>query len=203
MTDNRTAQGLYAMLAGFAAGLALTGLAWATNPDAEGLVSDGLRWTGRLAFFVFLVPWLGSPLQSLFPGEVSRLLLRWRRQAGIAFGSIQVVHLGLIVGLFQVHEAPGVDAGTLIVGGAGIALAIAMLVTSFDEPLRLIGARAWKALHRAGLYVCGFIYFFDFLVAPFLGGFNLLAYAPFMLLTAAAIGLRSLAMWKPGKLASA
>jgi len=185
-----------AMLAGFAAALALTGLAAVTSPDVEGLLADGLRWTGRLAFFIFLVPWLASPLKSLFPGEFADLLLRWRRQAGIVFGSMQVVHLGLIVSLFQIYEDPGVDAATLIVGGAGIALAIAMLVTSFDGPLRLVGSRAWKTLHRAGLYVCGFIYFFDFLVAPFTEGYDLLAYAPFIVLTATAIGLRTVALLK-------
>ncbi len=193
---NRTQQGLIAMMAGFAAALLLTGIAAASNPDAQGLVADGLRWTGRLAFFVFLVPWLASPLGSLMPGAVSRQLLRWRRRAGIAFGSIQVVHLGLIVALYQVHENPGVDLATLLVGGSGIALAVAMLVTSFDGPLQLVGSRRWKALHRAGLYVCGFIYFFDFLVAPFLGGYDLLAYAPLMALTAAAIGLRTVALLK-------
>lgn len=198
MTNSRTLQGLMALMTGLAAALALTGIAAATSPDAESLVADGLRWTGRLAFFVFLVPWLASPLQRLFPGGFSRTLVRWRRQAGIAFGSIQVVHLGLIVALFQVHETPGVDAATLLVGGAGIALAIGMLITSFDGPLRLVGARGWKALHRAGLYVCGFIYFFDFLVAPFLGGFDLVAYAPLMGLTAAAIALRTAAMFKVG-----
>ena len=197
-TNSRTLQGLMALMAGLAAALALTGIAAATSPDAESLVASGLRWTGRLAFFVFLVPWLASPLQRLIPGALSRTLLRWRRQAGIAFGSIQVVHLGLIVALFQIHGAQAVDEATLLVGGAGIALAIGMLITSFDAPLRLVGARAWKALHRAGLYVCGFIYFFDFLVAPFLGGFDLVAYAPLMGLTAAAIALRTAAMFKVG-----
>jgi hypothetical protein len=196
---SRTTQGLIAMTAGFAAALALTGIASATSPDVEGLVSSGLRWTGRLAFLVFLVPWLASPLQKLYPSAISQLLLRWRRQAGIAFGSIQVVHLGLIVGLYQIYEDPGVDAATLVVGGAGILLAMFMLITSFDGPLQLVGSRAWKALHRSGIYVCGFIYFFDFLVAPFLADYDLLAYAPLMVLTAVAIGLRTMALLKKMK----
>ena len=200
---SRTTQGLMALMAGLAAALLLTGLAAATNAEVEGLVSDGLRWTGRLAFFVFLIPWLASPLQTLFPSAFSKLLLRWRRRAGISFGSIQVVHLGLIVWLYQIYEDPGVDVATLVVGGSGIALAIAMLITSFDGPLQLVGSRLWKALHRAGLYVCGFIYFFDFLVAPFLGGYDLLAYAPLMLLTTAAIGLRSIALLKRRKMSTA
>ena len=193
---NRTMKGLVAMLTGMASALMLIGIATAASADVETLVSSGLRWTGRLAFFVFLVPWFASPMQSLLPGEFSNLLLRWRRQAGIAFGGIQVVHLALIVWLYQVYEDPGVDSATLIVGGTGIALAAAMLITSFDGPLQLVGARAWKALHRAGLYVCGFIYFFDFLVAPFMGGYDLIAYSPYMVLTAAAIGLRTLALVK-------
>ena len=136
---SRTTQGLMALMAGLAAALLLTGLAAATNTEVEGLVSDGLRWTGRLAFFVFLIPWLASPLQTLFPSAFSKLLLRWRRRAGISFGSIQVVHLGLIVWLYQIYEDPGVDVATLVVGGSGIALAIAMLITSFDGPLQLVG----------------------------------------------------------------
>lgn len=193
---NRTTEGVLALLAGAAAALALTGLAAMTAADTGTTVSNGLRWTGRLAFFVFLIPWLASPLSALSPGGLSRSLVRWRRPAGIAFGAIQVVHLGLIVWLFQVYDEPGVDAATLIVGGAGIALAIGMLITSFDGPLGLIGAPAWKVLHRSGLYVCGFIYFFDFLVAPFLAGYDLVAYLPLMVLTGLAIGLRTLAMAK-------
>ena len=182
------------MMAGLTAALVLTGIASALNPEVEAVVSDSLRWTGRLAFFVFLVPWLASPLQRLFPSKLSQRLVRWSRQAGITFGGIQVVHLGLIVWLFQIYEQPGVDAATLVVGGSGIALAIVMLVTSFDGPMRLVGSRIWKGLHRAGLYVCGFIYFFDFLVAPILEDYDLVTYAPLMLLTAAAIGLRTMAL---------
>ncbi len=198
---NRTAQGLLAMAAGLIAALLLTGLAWVNNAEVEAVVSDSLLWTGRLAFFAFLIPWLASPLHKLFPGELSRSLMRRRRQAGIVFGSIQVIHLGLIVWLFQIYDSPGVDSATLIVGGTGIALAIAMLITSFDGPLKLVGSRAWKALHRAGLYVCGFIYFFDFLVAPFLADYDLLVYAPLMGLTAAAIALRTMALVRSKRMA--
>ena len=80
---NRTTQGLIAMMAGIASALVLTGIASATGPGVEEAVSNGLRWTGRLAFFVFLVPWFASPLRSLFPGEFADQLLRLRRQAGM------------------------------------------------------------------------------------------------------------------------
>lgn len=195
--NGRTAQGLVYLTGSVLIGTTLVALAWSMAADAETAVADALRWTGRLAFLVFLIPWFASPMNQLLPGEFSRTLVRWRRLAGISFGGIQVVHVFLIVALFQIFADPGVDSATLIVGGAGIGLAIAMMVTSFDGPMGLIGSRMWKALHRAGLYVCGFIYFFDFLVAPiaFVEG-SILVYVPFMLLTALAIVLRTFALFR-------
>ena len=89
---------------------ALTALAWMSGPDPETAVGSALRWTGRLAFLVFLIPWLASPLKVLAPGQLSRSLLRWRHLAGITFGGIQVVHLFLIVALFRIYDDPGVVA---------------------------------------------------------------------------------------------
>lgn len=188
---NRTSQGLIMLASALLISSGLTALAWMMGPDPETSVTSALRWTGRLAFLLFLIPWLASPLKTLSPGNLSRSLLRWRRLAGIAFGGVQVVHLYLIVMLFRIFGDPGVDSATLIVGGMGIGLAMVMLATSFDGPLRLIGSRTWKALHRSGLYVFGLIYFFDFLVAPlaFSTG-EILPYLPFMALTALALVLR-------------
>ncbi|MEM8769768.1 MAG: hypothetical protein AAGE43_20220 [Pseudomonadota bacterium] len=175
--------------------LALAGLALATQGPLEPGLQTALRWTGRVAFFVFLIPWLAAPLSVLAPGAVAARLRAWRRRAGICFGAMQVVHLALIVWLFQVAAETPADAGTLVVGGTGLALALAMLWTSFDGPRRALDPVNWQRLHKAGVTLFSFIYFFDFVVVP-IQEQSLLAYLPFTLLTLGALLLRTLAFFR-------
>ncbi len=188
---NSTAQNLGYLLGATVTAAFLALLALATQGPLEAGISTALRWTGRVAFLVFLVPWLATPLAVLAPGPAAGWLRAWRRRAGISFGAIQAVHLLLIVWLFQVTGAMPA-AGTLIVGGAGLALALAMLWTSFDGPRRVLGPVRWQRLHRTGIYLFSFIYFFDFVLVP-VREETLLSYLPFTVLTLAGLTLRGLA----------
>ena len=190
----RTQQGLIMLSIGVAISVAVSLLAVQNSSDITEGLQVALRWTGRLGFLIFLLPLAAGPLRQLQPGPITAKLVRWRRSAGIAFGGLQSVHLLLILAMLQISKANPFDIATIVVGGAGIALAIAMLLTSFDIPARVLGPRGWKLLHRSGLYVMTFIYFFDFLVAPWEQGFPAV-YWPFASLTACALLLRACAAW--------
>ena len=166
-----------------------------TLADPVDATSRALLLTGRLAFLVFLIPLLARPLRKLLQTPLTANFMRWRRNAGIVYGGLQVVHLLLITRLFQVSSGNPVDSATLIVGGLGIALVMGMLLTSFDRPAKAISAKSWKRLHKSGLYVCTFIYFYDFVIKPFEIG-QAQAYLPFMILTILGLTVRLAAMVK-------
>ncbi len=198
----RTQQGLLMLSIGVFLAMAAAYIGLANAEDGAKGHEVALRWTGRLAFFAFLIPFIASPLRTLLKSELTAALVRMRRSAGIAYGGMQSVHLLIIAATIKASETNPFDVPTLIVGGAGLGLAILMMLTSFDVPAKMVGPKAWKILHNTGFHVFAFVYFFDFLIKPF--GVGLPAvYWPFMVLTLGAFVLRCAAFLKRRRDASA
>ena len=157
-TDQRTARTylVAVLLTGFgAAGLHII------DSFSTASLDQVLRSTGRFAFLVLIAAFAARPLQDLLRKPWTAKLLRNRRQLGVAFAGIHTGHLVLI--LYKVYLLPDL-ALVDIVSHSGIVVygfILAMLVTSFEGPARAIGPRAWKVLHKLGLYVL----FFAFLVS--------------------------------------
>jgi DMSO/TMAO reductase YedYZ heme-binding membrane subunit len=155
-TDQRTA-------ATYLAALLLTGLTAAGLHVMDGFSRESLDFTlrksGRVAFLVLIVIFATRPLQELLRKPWTGRLLRTRRQFGVAFAGIHSAHLGLI--FYKAYLVPDVTlAGILNLPAAVVyVLMFAMLVTSFSGPARALGPRAWKVLHKTGLFVL----FFGFL----------------------------------------
>lgn len=189
---NRTSQGLLFLAIGVVLALVFGQLAGSGITDVEESYQVALRWTGRLAFFIFIIPFIASPLHTLVKSAFTQRLLRWRRNSGIAYGGVQSVHVWYIAASMQASEGNPFDVPTLVVGGFGLALAIAMMLTSFDAPAKLLGRKSWKRMHRTGFIVLAFVYFVDFIVVPIQLGFPAV-YWPFFLITAAAFLLRIVA----------
>jgi len=195
---NRHQQGLYWLVlsAGLAAATAWLGYTGGQANQAP-LIS-ALTWTGRLAFTVFLIPLFASPMRALWRTPLTARLLRWRRNAGIAYGGIQCVHLVLILAMFVTIAAPPVESAMVVIGGLGMLLALMMLWTSFDGPTRRLGPQRWRLLHKSGFYVFMFIYVYDFVVEPLMfNSFN--AYVPYAALTLGGMALRTAAWLKPAR----
>ncbi len=125
-----------------------------------------LTLTARIAFMIFLVVFVARPLAQLYRNRATRWLLAERRSIGIAFAAVHSVHLGLIAYRFSV--IPGLEYGIVeaLFGGTAYLLMYLMLVTSFDAPARAIGPRAWRRLHKTGLYFIGFIFVVTLLPEP-------------------------------------
>lgn len=175
--------------------IAITWVAFRNGTGAEETKS-ALVWTGRLAFFVFLIPFFASPLWALFKNKYVARLMRWRRNSGIAYGGIQVIHLFIIAWLFNISSSQPVDDDMLYIGGLGLILVMGMLVTSFDIPTKMIGKRGWKILHKSGFYICSLIYFYDFVIEPIELG-TAMQYLPFAAITCLAMTLRTIVWLKP------
>ncbi|MEM8501027.1 MAG: hypothetical protein AAF542_23645 [Pseudomonadota bacterium] len=191
----RTQQGLLMLSIGVFLAITAAYVGLVNAEDGAKGYEVALRWTGRLAFFAFLIPFIASPLRTLVKSELSAALVRMRRSAGIAYGGMQSVHLLIIAATIKASETNPFDMPTLIVGGAGLGLAIVMMLTSFDVPAKMLGPKAWKMVHNSGFYVFAFVYFFDFLVKPFEVGLPPV-YWPFMVLTLGAFILRFAAFMK-------
>jgi DMSO/TMAO reductase YedYZ heme-binding membrane subunit len=135
-----------------------------------GVSDDNLRLvlslTARIAFMIFLLVFVARPLRQLVRTDLTKRLLKERRAFGIAFAAVFTVHLGLIA--YRFATVPGLEypLASAIVGGTAYALTYAMLVTSFDGPARAIGPKAWRALHKTGLYYIGAVFLVTLLPEP-------------------------------------
>ncbi len=137
--------------------LALTLIASGLYLWVAGAVDDNirllLRVTARLAFIVLLVVFIARPLRQLFRTPFTLALLRNRARIGLAFAGIHTGHLLLLV--YRAMEIPGFELSVAenAIGAFVYALMFAMVITTFRAPARAIGPRAWRILHKTGLYV--------------------------------------------------
>ena len=141
-----------------------------------------------MAFAVLIIAFAARPLQQIMRAPWTAKLLRNRRQIGVGFAGIHTAHFGLI--LMRINHVPEFGAGSpfSLYGGLTYGVILAMLITSFSGPARAIGPRAWKVLHKLGIFV---------LVAAFLRtqlprslGELEFANGLLILMTAAALALR-------------
>ena len=167
--DDRTRSGLVWMAAAIALAVVAGYVGYIASGAHEPIIG-ALIWTGRLAFLIFLVPLFARPARVLFKSPATAMLTRWRRTAGICYGAVQSVHLVIVITMFVVMPNPPTETIMVLVGALGLALSLAMLVTSFPAPTRAIGPKAWRLVHRAGFHVFMFIYVFDFVIEPMLLG---------------------------------
>ena len=154
-TDQRTATT-------YLAALALTVLVAVALHLMDGYSLESLdfalRTSGRAAFLVLIVVFAARPLQVLLQKPWTGKLLRNRRQWGVAFAGIHTAHLGLIFYKTQVVPDFALRAILNLPAAVVYGLMLAMLVTSFSGPARAIGPKAWKVVHKSGLFVLFFAF---------------------------------------------
>ncbi|HSC85002.1 MAG TPA: ferric reductase-like transmembrane domain-containing protein [Pseudomonas sp.] len=132
----------------------------AVQPDlVEGLRS-AIRATARSSFALFLVAFTASAFAVLVPSSLSKALVRERRFIGLAFAFSHLVHAVLIYKYGQLNSEfwPARTVANNIPGGTAYVLILLMAVTSFKGPARLLGPKAWKALHVTGMWVIAAVF---------------------------------------------
>lgn len=144
------------LLVGFVAGLLAVALGLLAGGDAAERAGLAARWTARAALPLFLVAFLASTLVRRWPGDVTRALLRRRRQWGLGFALAHTIHLAALAVNVIVY-APGRTWQSLIGGGLAYAMIFAMALTSTDGWQRRLG-RWWHRLHWFGIYYIWFIF---------------------------------------------
>jgi len=107
------------------------------------------------------VPWLylafaAPSIQVLFPGTLSRWLLRNRKIMGLCFAAAMAWQLLFILWLVTVYSDYYVDEvyvlRDVIEGVLGYLFLIAMTLTSFRFARKHLQPRQWKLLHKSGIY---------------------------------------------------
>jgi len=110
---------------------------------------------------LFSVPWLylafaTSSIQKLFPGVISRYLVRNRRSIGLCFSGGMAWQLLFILWLIIGHTDDYLgnpnSIPNLMTQIPGYLLLIAMTVTSFMPVRRKMDAKHWRMLHTVGIY---------------------------------------------------
>ena len=107
------------------------------------------------------VPWLyiafaASALQVLFPGPLSRWLLRNRKVFGLCFAAAMAWQgffiLWMVLGHTDYYVNEAYVLRDAIEGVGGYAFLLAMTVTSFPKGRKLIKPKQWRLLHLGGIY---------------------------------------------------
>jgi hypothetical protein len=151
-------------------------------------IGGALLATGRLAFLFFWAAYAGSALASLF-GPTFQPLKQRAREFGLAFASVQLVHLALVAWLCLIGAAP--SASTFVFFGIAIVWTYLLALFSIGRLQRALGPKSWWLLRTVGMNYIAYAFFVDFLRDPFHGGAkHLVAYLPFTVLAIAGPILR-------------
>ncbi|MDO8288659.1 MAG: hypothetical protein Q7T44_05520 [Parvibaculum sp.] len=119
------------------------------------------RYTARLAFLLFLAPFLASSLVYWWPTPATRWLRAKRRYLGLSFALAHGVHfIALVMFNITIGETP--DIVTIIGGGGAYLMILLMALTSNDWSVRTLGPKAWGWLHWLGLYDIWFVFTFTY-----------------------------------------
>ncbi|MFJ7793889.1 ferric reductase-like transmembrane domain-containing protein [Pseudomonas sp. NPDC096950] len=140
--------------------LLMTGLILVLNPDLVEATRSAIRATARTSFALFLAAFLASAFAVLVPSPFTKSLVRERRFIGLAFAFSHLVHAVLIYSYGQLNPEfwPGRTTVGNIPGSVGYLFILLMAITSFKTTTRLIGAKAWKALHVTGMWVIAAVF---------------------------------------------
>ena len=149
--DSRAAPLWIGVIAGLIGVLAA--FIYTSDPSQEALLAA--RWTARTAVFVFLVTFLASSMVRLWPSDLTKAIMRRRRQWGLGFAIAHSIHLAaLAVNVLVYRPRPW---ESLIAGAIAYAMIYIMAITSTNAVQRKLG-KWWRYIHKFGIYYIWFIF---------------------------------------------
>lgn len=141
----------------FVVSTALVAAACVAYFATAGLADDSirllLRLTARVAFVVLLLVFIARPLRELIKTPLTLALLKNRKQIGVTFAGIHTVHMTLI--FYRAQQVPDFEfsLASNLPGMVTYVVIYLMLITSFSGPAKAIGPKAWRILHKTGLFL--------------------------------------------------
>ena len=141
----------------FLASTAFVAVACVAYLATAGLADDNirllLRLTARVAFVVLLLVFIARPLRDLIKTPLTLALLKNRKLLGVTFAGIHTVHMTLI--FYRAQQVPDFEfsLASNLPGMVTYVVIYLMLITSFSGPAKAIGPKAWRILHKTGLFL--------------------------------------------------
>ena len=149
MSDRRV---LGVLVGAFALTLAASGLFLAAAGMSEDNLRLLLRLTAKIAFIILLAVFVARPLREMIRTPLTLGLLRNRALIGVAFAGVHTAHLALLVLRVELYPDFELLIARNVPGALTYVMMYAMVLTSFRGPKRALGPRAWRALHKLGLF---------------------------------------------------
>jgi hypothetical protein len=177
------------MATAFAIALALAAIAFANLGAGDQGTFVALRLTARWSFLLFWFAYAGGAITKLSGLRLGGLERRGR-EFGLAFASAQLVHVGLVLWLFNILTGP-VDA--MVFFWVGVLCTYLLAIFSLPRLRDALGLRIWRAFRLIALEYIALVFADDFILAPLQAtGFRSypLSYLPFAVMLVGAIGLR-------------
>jgi hypothetical protein len=149
-----------------------------------------IRATARTSLVLFAATFSASSLQGLLRAPATAWLLRNRRYLGLSFAASHAIHLAAILALAfgWPSDYDQVPTTTRVGGTLGFVAIAVLAATSNDRSVAWLGARRWRAIHRAGGWLLWVIFAASYL--PAIGDPSRTVYAG---LVAAIAGVRAAA----------
>ena len=140
--------------------IALWGLIAGTSDDETARLL--VRWTIRASAIPFLMAFWASAIGTLWPGRAAEWLLDNRKYLGLAFA------YGIALNTMAIVWLASFDLGVVwsrqsvldrVESYGGLALVVALTVTSFERFSTRLSAGTWRLLHVVGMYGLWWIFF--------------------------------------------
>ena len=176
------------MATAFVIALALAAIAFANLGAGDQGTFVALRLTARWSFLLFWFAYAGGAITKLSGLHLGGLERRGR-EFGLAFASAQLVHVGLVLWLFNILTGP-VDA--MVFFWVGVLCTYLLAIFSLPRLRDALGLRIWRAFRLIALEYIALVFADDFILAPLQAtGFRSypLRYLPFAVMLVGAIGL--------------
>jgi hypothetical protein len=172
----------------FFVGLALTAIVlFIFGAGDRGMVL-ALRVTARWSFLPFWLAYAGGAVATVL-GPSFGGLARHGRQLGLAFASAQLIHLGLVVRVYQIAAEP-LGAMTFFWLGAFCTYLLAFF--SLPWLRNALEPRIWRAVRTIAVEYIAFVFAYDFILGPLKAPLAKypLSYLPFALMLVGGTTLR-------------
>jgi len=142
-----------------------------------------LRVTARWSFLPFWIAYSAGAMVVLF-GPAFKPLAERGREFGLAYAAAQLIHLGLVVWLFQISSRPPLSGLLLVFFSVGLFWTYLLALFSFGGLSKLLGAGGWQTLRVVGLNYIMLAFARDFVPTALhgtenYGSWRLVQYAPF------------------------
>jgi hypothetical protein len=154
------------MAAAFGIALVLAVLALRGGATTHAL-RVALKATGLWSFFLFWPAYAGSALADVSGLEAS--WLRRGREWGLAFASAHLVHVALVIWLYQLSPQPPIPFASAVFFGIGVGFTYLLAGLSWKPCAARVGSAA-RPIRQIGMNYILAAFGFDFVVGPLLGG---------------------------------